>query len=1581
MSEQSAIRKFLFSKAMPNGDVFYYEEEFLMDMLTGVEQSMMVKLVGVRKHGRGPILALSSNAVNNEFDELAPIGTPRQVPLSSRSAGAIATDRALSSELAAQPQVRYHVHASGKVLEIDPYYPEVQPQGEPVLHEINIGVRERGDSFASTVDDCGSNGQHCFDITASASSSLLTARDKRMLLRPLKSQSALWDDRGLDERRRHEVSYGEYFEQSADAPAWVYRTLVPDMQFRPELIEPEPFGAPPVRALTHLPLNAQANSVVTPGAGANNEAAAAEVAAAEVAAPVEVEAAAEVPVYEATGTNGYDAELAAFSGYTNYAQYYTQGGNRQGLEQVTKGRSERLTGQDSRQRYNSYTNPALQGPAAFKDFSTPQDRARSDFSSPKKATPVSPSAPGTDADFSANTMVSSSVNGVYQRQTQAQVLRPQLAHPELYERNTITTRKPGRTGPIAGSARAPETQSWGAGYADASYSGSVAIPQVQPQVQTAVPSTPAAPVGNWHEALRAARAGVPASTITPDYVAALKGARAAQFTKPRRQRSLAHLHLPAANTYMPEDPNYVPTDSAIAFADQHAAYHQACSHGHSVSRYAYGADFAAAERAEQSKRPAARPEPVAVHPTPSRDFSSEVSHDLWWRDQNFTEQSAQDAFAEESFHQGKYGAFIGTPEEFMPEEKVPQVSTVNAQIVTTSAATIVTAPAPEATVIDGTTKSGSQAGKLYSGEPETAPNDHTRIVYSRPSDADGLNGDEVAAAHEAQRAQESFNALGAVHHHPNAWDSAAQTKTTYFEDFVPGNAVSADSDFADFITADDHSQHLTRSPATDFDLKNSYDHSEQDPTHRKPKRLKNPQLPSNAVDVAAQARTSSQAQGFKPAPAVAAEVPERAPTYLETAPETPQAAPEHSTISSFQAHTSNRVYAAAQPAPSAPVQPAPAQGEVYGTYAHKAQFGDFDAYDQDAPISSAMVKGYAQQVSANTAISKGSGTGPYEPAHHGSDFTDFSTADGSKVEGTLKVPVVSQKQAAAERDTNTPAAAKALETKAPTKPTVSAAVQALAANLVANAAQEIDAEEQAAEAAKAALETSAAESKEAADSDNTQGLTKAQMKRAKRRAKSRARNGKADNAAAPATAPTENAAPATEAATTATSAVAPVAPDTPEVAPAPTAPEAAPAVSEVARAQQEQTDASLVSGIVRAAPQPAPTVNPELVAQAEHYLKHNGAEESLDLGTARDEAEELAPSELTEHAELQGLFAGVTPEDDDDVALEGLGATSFAADTELTPKSEQPTPAPAPMPTTPAKAEPSARPSKDSYSVNPITGALNKQPHNLLEGGFNEHTVVVKAEYSLESLDELHQLFASEPTAMPKTDKTEPTQGSTDRNGFSNTAYQPITEQSDKDKATEQARLALEAEEKAQAEAAEKARLEQERLAREAEEKAQAEAAERARLEQERLAREAEEKAQAEAAEKARQEQLAREAEEKAQAEAAEKARLEQERLAREAEEKAQAEAAEKARQEQLAREAEEKAQAEAAEKARQEQLAREAEEKAQAEAAEKARLEQERLAREAEEKAQAEAAEKARLEQERLAREAEARGRGKDSG
>ena len=1742
MTDQSAIRKFLFSKAMPNGDVFYYEEEFLMDMLTGVEQSVMVKLVGVRKKGRGPILALSSSAVNNEFDELAPIGTPQQLPLSSRSSLAIATDRAVSHDLrdqspapaptldlsAYEPKVRYHVARHGKVLEVDPYYPEVQEAGVPVLHEINIGVRERSDSFASTVDDYG-NSQRCFDIAASASSSLVTGSDKRMLVRPLGSQSTLWDDHGLDESRQRAVSYDEYFEQSAETPDWVYRTLSPDEQFRPELVELEPFGAPPLSR--RLTLNAQANSVVQPGADAANSEDGTEQTAAAVAAPAETSEA----VYEATGTNGYDSELAAFSGYTNYAQYYTQDGQAQGLEQVTRGhsRSERMSGQDSRQRYNAYANPALQGEAAFKDFSTPQDRSRSDFSSPRSKAAAQPepktqrsaqSYNGISNEFSSNTMVSSAVNGSYQRQTQAQVLRPQLSHPELYERATITTRKPGRTGPIAGvSAKAESlvgtynpgydggtlsSLTGAARYGNYDYAGDLSngapehysAPAPQPKATTKPKAS------NWREAIVAARSGVAAAAITPDYVAALKGAQAARFTKARRANSLAHLDLPAVNTYMPEDPHYVPTDSAIAFADQHAAYHQAYSHGHSVSRYAYGADFDDDEgkaRKEQlarlrAQRQAERLSERAAHShegfTSARDLY-DAEGNTWWRDQGLTEQSAQAAFSEENFHQGKHGSFIGTPEEFIPEDKTQQVSTVNAQLVTTSAATIVTAPAPDATVITGDKALGNKSGQLYQSEPESAPNDHTRIVYNKPQA--GLNDDEQAEAYEALRAQESFNDLGAVHHHPNAWDSAAQTKTAYFEDFVPGNAPSGD--FADFITADERRKRAQQQPKENvLNARSSYDHSEQDPTHRKPKRLINPQLPQDAVDVAAQAATSSQAQGFKPAPAVAAEVPERlsATPVFGDEPSVPEVAPapNHEAHATYVAHTANHAYAAAaaQQARNT-VQAAPevtATPEVYGAYGHKAQYGDFDAYGRDEQISSSMVKGYAKQVSAHTAISAGAGTGPYEPAHQGHDFSDFSTADGSKIEGEIKIPVTSQKQAESERlaqqaaavqaepkaeakpdgkpetpaepkveaksettaeprvkaetkveshdaepdNTSTalkpveaPAAEPAPEPKA--KPTVSAAVQALAANLVATAAQEIDAEEQAAAEAKAAAAAATSESESDADK---LGMSKSQLKRAKRRAKARSRGNSGSQAAVSAEV---KAAPASttqaESAPAASSAV-PVAEAKPAPAAAPAAPAAANTVEKVAQAQ---ADAAYLDGIVmNPAASAAPSVNPELMAQAEQYLKGNSQNtESLDIGTARDEAPVLAPSELEGHSALQGLFAGVTPEDDDDVALDGLpNPDAFGAglDQSFKPDSTPPVPESAfdlgeselkvepvatPMPLTAMSQEaaPAQQPqakAQSNYSVNPITGALSSQPRSLMNGGFNEHTVVVKAEYSLDSLDELHKLFSnSTPTAMPQTGISD---SGADTNGFSNNAYQPINADSkpaqpEQAKSDEPVHRAQEEQERLErvlkeAEAAERARREQEERERqetEAKARAEAEAAERARREQdEREHQEAEAKARAEteAAERARREQEERERQEaeaksRAEAEAAERARREQEERERqeaEAKARAEAEAAERARREQEERERQEaeakaRAEAEATERARREQEERERQEaeakaRAEAEAAERARREQEERERqEAEAKARAEAEERARREQEERERqEAEAKAR-----
>ena len=61
MTEQNEIRNFIFSKKMPNGDTYYYEEQFLLDVFTGVEESIMVKLVGVRPKGQNNISAPEAN--------------------------------------------------------------------------------------------------------------------------------------------------------------------------------------------------------------------------------------------------------------------------------------------------------------------------------------------------------------------------------------------------------------------------------------------------------------------------------------------------------------------------------------------------------------------------------------------------------------------------------------------------------------------------------------------------------------------------------------------------------------------------------------------------------------------------------------------------------------------------------------------------------------------------------------------------------------------------------------------------------------------------------------------------------------------------------------------------------------------------------------------------------------------------------------------------------------------------------------------------------------------------------------------------------------------------------------------------------------------------------------------------------------------------------------------------------------------------------------------------------------------------------------------------------------------------------
>lgn len=233
---------------------------------------------------------------------------------------------------------------------------------------------------------------------------------------------------------------------------------------------------------------------------------------------------------------------------------------------------------------------------------------------------------------------------------------------------------------------------------------------------------------------------------------------------------LEHLSMPNVNIPLYEDPNYIPSDSAIAFADQHAPYHQAFSHSTSISRYSYGAEFASQEEKEvrsakeyQQRVHRLAQEQAAYAAEAKAQGSVEESwedfipasntnyneprtrithHDYnplhhvegsifapnnaanstgaqennapntaarpytpmatpWWRDQAITEQTAQEAFAEDKFHQSRQGAFIGTPEEFLPEEQAEELNPTNTFLNQSqfSPRTVVSAATSESTIV------------------------------------------------------------------------------------------------------------------------------------------------------------------------------------------------------------------------------------------------------------------------------------------------------------------------------------------------------------------------------------------------------------------------------------------------------------------------------------------------------------------------------------------------------------------------------------------------------------------------------------------------------------------------------------------------------------------------------------------------------------------------------------------------------------------------------------------------------------------------------------------------------------------
>ena len=146
----------------------------------------------------------------------------------------------------------------------------------------------------------------------------------------------------------------------------------------------------------------------------------------------------------------------------------------------------------------------------------------------------------------------------------------------------------------------------------------------------------------------------------------------------RRRDAMDNLMVPDSRGALPVDENYRPSESAKVFAFQYSSQRQAYSHAKSVSRYSYGAEYAGWQRSESGlKQPDSAAQIAAlkssevkqghVKVTTPADFAAGKAPSQWWRDQKLTERSAQKAFAAEHFKQNTRGSYIGTPDEFIPK--------------------------------------------------------------------------------------------------------------------------------------------------------------------------------------------------------------------------------------------------------------------------------------------------------------------------------------------------------------------------------------------------------------------------------------------------------------------------------------------------------------------------------------------------------------------------------------------------------------------------------------------------------------------------------------------------------------------------------------------------------------------------------------------------------------------------------------------------------------------------------------------------------------------------------------------------
>lgn len=841
MTENKELRNLIFTKPMPNGDVYYYEEQFLQDKLTGIEQSVNLRLLGVCKDGSAEVISVCPlhgmpqgcklHVVQDQQANIVDL-----IPYQDQVAPEVIAAAYAAADT--EKRERKHAELEGTTSSIAPYRWSYYDRGQEidfVPHEISLNQADNNDYYALTADDyTGTGSESIFNVTANVSSSLVTTRDKNVIVRPRRKINSVWNP------QKRTRAFDQDLEHLTGQNHSAYATInaAPSEEIAGEEIDAEAqrkFARPEYDYPDTICVNAQAS--VNPafaglrattsayaatysntnaktrakgigtgtGTGTGTGASASTIAGTTLS-PAHIDS-----YYQGAADNGansftnlssiYAPKLGDHNATINFtsAGDYNSTKPNQGSATARRGfnikpprpyiSAEEAAARaaaatpvpDTRLTYDSSayarTLPQNRERNSFKDFSTPKDRDSSSFiaaprliTAPQRAHIAPRSAEYNP--YSKNTRVMASGDRASTRAIAASRIAARAKGtyvPTSGESmgfnpstNTITTYHQYPESAAVNAAVSAATGAATGAATSAPVSGATVISshghvlgdgsrtQAQALAQAMAPDR-----ANTVSSHSGAPAPVSAKTRAQakaylDYMNALQQAQTAgaavgmevigqNMVPVESPTVLGHLHLPNIHTRMYENPGYIPSNSAIAFADEHAPYHQAFSHSTSISRYAYGAEFAeqeekevqsaleyqqrarrlAQEKARRAQEQAqaqaklqeqarAQQERATIVTTSAPDnygFSKvePATTQPWWRDQAVTEISAQEAFAEDSFTQMRQGAFIGTPEELLPEEEpetvpppkyspYPRRNVLSEQ---SSAATIVTAPAPE----------------------------------------------------------------------------------------------------------------------------------------------------------------------------------------------------------------------------------------------------------------------------------------------------------------------------------------------------------------------------------------------------------------------------------------------------------------------------------------------------------------------------------------------------------------------------------------------------------------------------------------------------------------------------------------------------------------------------------------------------------------------------------------------------------------------------------------------------------------------------------------------------------------------